>query len=133
MILKVNFESDMPIYIQLRTQIIEGIATGNISEGGSLPSVRQMASDLGINLHTVNKAYTLLKQDGFITVHRQKGVIINTIDVRRVDEGYISKLETDLGALAAEAFCRGMDEEEFKKICHDLYFKYQNKKQEGQL
>lgn len=127
MILKVDFESDIPIYIQLKTQIVEGIAVGSLKDGDPLPSVRQMASDLGINLHTVNKAYTLLKQDGFITVHRQKGVVINAINGRRITEDYLARLHSDLSALAAEAFCRGMGENEFKNICSELYFKYRTK------
>ncbi|MCX7710043.1 MAG: GntR family transcriptional regulator [Clostridia bacterium] len=126
MILKIDFESDLPIYIQLKTQIIEGIAAGVLKEGDPLPSVRQMASDLGINLHTVNKAYTFLKQDGFITVHRQKGVVINSIHGRRVNEDYLARLHKDLSSLAAEAYCRGMNEEEFKNICTELFTKFKS-------
>lgn len=124
MIIKVDFESDTPIYVQLKNLVVEGIATASLKEGDPLPSVRQMASDLGINLHTVNKAYTLLKQDGFISVHRQKGVVINAINARRVSEEYLWRLHKDLSALAAEAFCRGMSEEEFKSICSELYLRY---------
>ena len=66
MILEINFESDEPIYLQLRNRIIEGIAQKKLCPGDILPSVRIMAADLGINLHTVNKSYNLLKKDGFI-------------------------------------------------------------------
>lgn len=60
MILKIDFNSDEAIYIQLRNQIIMGIATDMIREGDTLPSVRQMADHIGINMHTVNKAYSVL-------------------------------------------------------------------------
>ena len=60
MVLKIDFNSDEAIYIQLRNQIIMGIATDMIREGDTLPSVRQMADHIGINMHTVNKAYSVL-------------------------------------------------------------------------
>ena len=64
MILEVDFNSEEALYIQLRNQIIVGIATNRLKEGESLPSVRQLAESIGINMHTVNKAYTVLKQEG---------------------------------------------------------------------
>ena len=71
MIIKIDFESEEAIYIQLRNQIIMGIATDRIREGDSLPSVRQLAENIGINMHTVNKAYAVLKQEGYIKLDRQ--------------------------------------------------------------
>ena len=73
MILQIDFNSDEAIYIQLRNQIIIGIATETIKEGDPLPSVRQMADNIGINMHTVNKAYSVLKQEGFVKLDRRKG------------------------------------------------------------
>ena len=66
MLLTIDFNSDEALYIQLRNQIIVGIATASILEGETLPSVRQLAETIGINMHTVNKAYTVLKQEGYI-------------------------------------------------------------------
>ena len=62
MYIEIDFNSEEAIYIQLRNQIIMGIATSEIQEGESLPSVRQLAETVGINMHTVNKAYSVLKQ-----------------------------------------------------------------------
>ena len=62
MIIEIDFNSDEALYMQLRNQIIMGIATSQFHEGDSLPSVRQLADTIGINMHTVNKAYTVLKQ-----------------------------------------------------------------------
>lgn len=64
MIIEIDFNSDEALYLQLRNQIILGIATARIREGDELPSVRQLAGDIGINMHTVNKAYAVLKQEG---------------------------------------------------------------------
>lgn len=56
-----DFQSDAPIYVQLRNKIIEGIASKQLNPGDPLPSVRNLAKDLGVNMHTINKAYQLLK------------------------------------------------------------------------
>src|SRR5699024_5946312 len=77
MLITLDLESEVPIYLQLRNKIIEGIASQSFQPGDTLPSVRQMASDLRVNMHTVNKSYQLLKQDGFLLIHRQKGVVIH--------------------------------------------------------
>ncbi len=80
MFIEIDFQSEEAIYSQLVNQIVYLIATNQINEGDSLPSVRQLADNLGINMHTVNKAYTILKQDGFVKVDRRKGAVIE-IDV----------------------------------------------------
>ena len=76
MIIKIDFQSDEALYIQLRNQIILGVATSTLQEGDALPSVRQLAEDVGINMHTVNKAYSLLRQEGILTIDRRRGAII---------------------------------------------------------
>lgn len=64
MIIRIEPESEIPIYIQLTNQIIEGIAKGELKPGESLPSVRTFAADLGVNMHTVNKSYHELEKRG---------------------------------------------------------------------
>ena len=75
MVIKIDFQSSEALYIQLRNQIILGIATSRIQEGDALPSVRQLAEDIGINMHTVNKAYAVLRQEGFLTIDRRRGAV----------------------------------------------------------
>ena len=76
MVIEIDFNSDEAIYVQLMNQIILGIATSRLQEGDTLPSVRQMADTIGINMHTVNKAYTLLKQEGFVSIDRRRGAVV---------------------------------------------------------
>ena len=76
MLIEIDFNSDEAIYIQLRNQIIMGIATSTIHEGDTLPSVRQLADNIGINMHTVNKAYNVLRQEGFLQLDRRRGAVI---------------------------------------------------------
>ena len=76
MVIEIDFQSDEALYTQLMNQIIMGIATSTIHEGDTLPSVRQLADNIGINMHTVNKAYNVLRQEGFLQLDRRRGAVI---------------------------------------------------------
>lgn len=115
-----DLQSETPIYMQLKNKIIEGIASKQLNPGDPLPSVRNLAQDLGINMHTVNKAYQLLKQDGFIHIHRQKGVVINPDGMPEADDSYVTLLKEQLRPLLSESICRGMSEEEFLSYCKGI-------------
>lgn len=124
MFLTLDLDLETPIYTQIRNQVIRAIATNQLKEGDSLPSVRQMASDLGVNLHTINKAYNILKQDGFLTVNKRKGAVINSSDKYAADNEYYNNLRNELEVIIAEAVCRGLDYEDIcksiKEIINDL-------------
>ena len=79
MILNLDFNSDVPIYTQIREEIIKAIASGELKINESLPSVRSMAEEVGINLHTVNKSYNILKDEGYINIDRRKGAVVNKL------------------------------------------------------
>ena len=83
MVIEIDFQSDEAIYTQLMNQIILGIATSRLQDGDPLPSVRQLADTIGINMHTVNKAYSLLRQEGFVSIDRRKGAVI-CLDVDKI-------------------------------------------------
>ena len=93
MYIEIDFNSDEALYLQLRNQIIIGIATSQYQEGDTLPSVRQLADTIGINMHTVNKAYSVLKQEGFVKVDRRKGAVIS-VDIDKLQA--IEELKKDL-------------------------------------
>ena len=120
-IIEIDFNSDEAIYMQLRNQIILGIATNRFHDGDVLPSVRQLADTIGINMHTVNKAYTVLKQEGFVKVDRRKGAVI------AVDEGKKqAMLETreDMRVLLAKASCKNISREEVHALIDEIYEEY---------
>ncbi len=120
MFLAIDFQSDTPIYIQLKHQIIAGIARHELKEGESLPSVRQLAQDIGINLHTVNKAYNLLKDDKYILMDRRKGAVINSMeDMAEADS--TAWLREEITPLIASAFCKGMQEDELLMVIAAIY------------
>ena len=121
MILEVDFNSEEALYIQLRNQIIVGIATNRLKEGESLPSVRQLAESIGINMHTVNKAYTVLKQEGFVKVDRRRGAVI-AIDADRISD--LEQMRESLRVILARASCRNISCEEVHALIDEIYEAY---------
>lgn len=121
MLLSIDLKSETPIYTQIVHQIIEGIARQQLMPGEALPSVRNLAADLGVNLHTVNKAYQLLRQEGFVEIHRQRGATIPLDGMPIADDHYISVLRDQLRPLIANAICRKMTIEEFNAHCQSIY------------
>ena len=103
MIVSIDECSSDPLYKQIHDQIIAGIATGELEPGMSLPSVRSLASDLGINLHTVNKAYAVLRDEGYVQMRgRSSAVISEPNDASRADKNReaLEAMEDDLFKLA---------------------------------
>ncbi|MCI6017918.1 MAG: GntR family transcriptional regulator [Clostridiales bacterium] len=117
MILKIDFNSDEAIYLQLRNQIIIGIATSQIEDGEQLPSVRQLAENIGINMHTVNKAYSVLKQEGFVKLDRRRGAVI-ALDYDKVLA--MQRLAENLQILLAEAICKNIDRNEVHALIDEI-------------
>lgn len=116
-------KSEIPIYLQLRNQIVMGIGKGEFEEGELLPTVRQMAADLGINNMTVSKAYQLLKSEGFIETDRRRGTVICLSGYEGKDhqEEFQEKLEEELELLSAEAKIRGMSYKDFLDYCRQAF------------
>jgi len=123
LILKIDFESEMPIYEQLRRQIIIGIANGELILGEELPSVRQLGGDIGINLHTVNKAYNILKSEGYLIVDRRKGAMIKD-SLPVIEEEHLQILKSELRYLVADSKNRGISKDDFLIYCGELYDEY---------
>ena len=118
MIVEIDFNSEEALYIQLINQIIIGIATDQIREGDTLPSVRQLADNIGINMHTVNKAYSVLKQEGFLRVDRRRGAVI-ALDTDKMRT--ISEMRRDLSVILARGVCKNVSREEVHKLVDSIY------------
>lgn len=121
MFIEVDFNSDEALYLQLRNQIIIGIATSQFHEGDALPSVRQLADTIGINMHTVNKAYSVLKQEGFVKVDRRKGAVV-AIDIDKL-RAY-AELKRDMQVLLAKSSCKRISKEEVHALIDEIYEDY---------
>lgn len=119
--IEIDFNSDEALYLQVRNQIILGIATSQYREGDSLPSVRQLAETIGINMHTVNKAYTVLKQEGYVKVDRRRGAVI-ALDVDRMQA--MEELKRELQVILAKSFCKNISVAEIHGLIDEIYSEY---------
>lgn len=127
MLLKIDFDSDIPIYNQIKTEIIKGIARGEIEEGETLPSVRGLASDIEVNMHTVNKTYGILKDEGYIKIDRRRGAFIS-LNLDESNNKFLKRFEEELEYYVAECSNRGISEEEINKIIKEKYNLFKGKK-----
>ena len=119
MVICIDEVSEIPIYKQIRNQIVLGISDGRLQPGEQLPTVRALAEEIGINSMTVNKAYALLKQEGYIVTDRRNGARIRN----EYDQGkYLSQTSLyNLQQIISEANIRGFSKEEFFQLC-EKYF-----------
>lgn len=119
MIINLNMNSDVPIYVQLRNEIVMGIGRGELKRGESLPTVRQMAADIGVNTMTVNKAYKVLKDEGYIEIDRRHGAKVNPSI--NLSFEFKEKLESELELLVAESVLKGISKEEFLNMFNSVF------------
>ena len=121
MLIEIDFNSDEAIYMQVRNQIILGIATAEIREGDPLPSVRQMAQAVGINMHTVNKAYSLLRQEGFIQLDRRKGAVV-ALDIDKIKA--VEEMKQQLRIVLAQGRCKAISREGVHELVDEIFDEY---------
>ena len=121
MIITIDFNSNEAIYVQLCNQIVLGIATSALREGDTLPSVRQLAETLGINMHTVNKAYAVLRQEGFIRLDRRNGAVI-AVDMDRIKAR--NNLKMQMRILLAQSRCKGVTRREVHELVDEIFGEY---------
>lgn len=121
MLIEIDFNSDEAIYVQLCNQIILGIAADRFREGDQLPSVRQLAEMIGINMHTVNKAYLILQQEGFVKIDRRRGAII-AVDIDKLRA--LSETQEDLSYAVVRAICKNISREEIHELVDKIYDGY---------
>ena len=122
MIIEVDFNSDEAIYIQLCNQIIMGIATSVIHEGDSLPSVRRLADTIGVNMHTVNKAYSVLKREGYISLDKRRGAVIS-LDIDKLEELQVMKRQLQI--VLARGCCKNISRQEVHELVDEIFDGYE--------
>ena len=118
MMIEIDFSSDEAIYIQLTNQIIMGIATSRLQEGDTLPSVRQLADTVGINMHTVNKAYAVLRKEGIVSIDRRKGAVI-CIDSNKLLA--LEEMRQNLYIILAKGRCHNISRQEVHRLLDEIY------------
>ena len=121
MVIEIDFNSDEAIYVQLMNQIILGIATSRLQEGDTLPSVRQTADTIGINLHTDKNADTLLKQEGFVSIDRRRGAVV-AIDVDKIKA--LEEMKQNLVVALAKGCCKEVSRQEVHQLIDEIFDDY---------
>lgn len=119
MIIRIDELSDVPIYMQLRNQIVMGISSGELKSGEQLPTVRNLALEMGINTMTVSKAYQLLKTEGYIMTDRKNGARIRTEIKKEASVSDANK--TELKRIVSEAYISGVTKQELFDLV-ELYW-----------
>lgn len=126
-LIEIDFNSEEAIYMQLRNQIILGIATSRLRDGDTLPSVRQLAEVIGINMHTVNKAYSVLRQEGIVSIDRRRGAVI-CIDTNKLFA--VEELRDDLRVALAKGRCKNITRTEAHQLVDEIYNDYEGQSPE---
>ena len=124
MFIEIDFNSDEALYLQLRNQIIKAIVKSELQEGENLPSVREMADTVGINMHTVNKAYAVLRQEGYLTLDRRRGAVV-AVDMDQVKA--TMELAETLDMVLARAICKRVAREDVHELVDQIYNQYEKK------
>lgn len=122
MYISIDFNSDEALYLQLRNQIIMAIVKAELQEGENLPSVREMADTVGINMHTVNKAYAVLRQEGYLRLDRRHGAVV-AVDMDQVKA--TMELAETLDLVLAQAICKHVSREDVHGLVDQIYNQYE--------
>ncbi len=117
MLIVFDFQSDIPLYLQLRNQVVVGIAQGKLVPGEKLPTIRALAEESGVNMMTISKAYQLLKREGYILTERRCGTIVAPLQKSVIEESTIDQLRLIL----SEFRVSGLSEEDTLSLCGELY------------
>lgn len=123
MYISIDFNSGEALYVQLCNQIIRAIVKSELREGENLPSVREMADTVGINMHTVNKAYGILGQEGYLTVDQRRGAVV-AVDMDKVKA--MVELADTLDLVLARAICKQVTREEVHELVDRIYKEYED-------
>ena len=115
MLLRLDFSGDMPIYQQIRNQVVTAIASGQLKPGEKLPTIRALAEECGINMMTASKAYQLLKSEGYVATGRRDGAV-----VRLPEGGAGPETLEGLRLRLCELKLAGMGKEEILALCGKL-------------
>lgn len=116
----ISNQSELPIYAQIREQLKEQILNGQIPEGSTLPSIRQLAKEIGVSVITTTRAYSDLEAEGFIATMQGKGSVVLSKDNSMLQEQYLLRIEDGLTTAIETARVMGMPDRELTQIFQNL-------------
>lgn len=109
---RLDLHSGVPVYRQIIDQVRGGIASGSLSAGDQLPTVRQLAVDLAINPNTVVRAYRELELGGLLETHQGTGTFISTQKIKKSDAEREKQLSQIVGDCVSRAGAAGFTVED---------------------
>ena len=116
-----DYQDRRPIYEQIVERFQQLIVRGALEPGSQMPSVRQMADHIGINMHTVNKAYSVLRQEGYVKLDRRRGAVVS-LDVDKIQA--INTMRQNLDVVLACGICKNITREEVHQLVDEIYDRY---------
>lgn len=123
LIIRLDFDSEIPIYTQIKDEIVKGIALGSLHDNDELPSVRGLAADIEVNMHTVNKAYKNLKDEGYIRIDRRRGAVVS-VNLEESTSKFMKTFKRDLETQVTQCVNRGISKDKVKNLVDELYAIY---------
>ena len=117
MIWNFDFESDIPLYIQIKNQVVLSISKGELSIGDKLPTVRALSEESGINAMTITKAYQILKSEGYVKTDRRSGTVVSA---RKIDKDISQETRQQLELIFAQLKVQGIKNEKIISLCKDI-------------
>lgn len=127
MILNIDLDSGVPINQQVYDQIVEAVAAADLTSGQRLPSTRQLALDLGVNFHTVNKAYDRLRQQGFIRLNRKTGAVVVRDRNSTPEAAFVQDWQARVRPLLAEALAHGLPPDDIASTCRQIVHSFSDR------
>ncbi len=115
----IDHHSKIPIYEQIKVQILALITSGALSPGDKLPSLRTLAADLSLNFNTIKKVFAQLEADGVIITVQGKGCFV--ADTARGNTTVLDKGEAVLREALGMALASGVTEERAAEIVREVY------------
>ena len=104
--------SDKPIYEQIASQVKAQILSGTLAAGAKLPSIRALASDLGVSVITTKRAYDELEKEGFIYTIAAKGCFVAPKNVELLREETLKNIENHIDQIVRLSHSVGLSEQE---------------------
>ena len=113
--------SDVPIYQQIKNQIINSIGNNELKANDMLPSIRNLAKDLRISILTVKKAYDELEQEAYIRTVQGKGTFVTPRNNELIREKQLSIIEGHIEDIVNIAKVSNINKSDIIDICNYIY------------
>ncbi len=117
MIWNLDLQSDIPLYVQIRDQVVLSISKGELIPGDKLPTIRALSDESGINMMTISKGYQLLKSEGYVRTDRRSGTVVAPQPTAAAPAEHTRR---QLGLILAELRVQGLQDSEILALCERI-------------